>query len=135
MPMSAFLDALIVPHPRVFEVGANALETRHLRERGCTIESFDTNERDLRLLTLEKESFDAIWCHRLLTLTMDEYHRILGSFFRGLKPGKGILLISFQESRHPEHAFQALLRQSGFHTLSTGRNSADRWLAVIAKRV
>ena len=81
------------------------------------------DQQDLRLLSLKKESFDGIWSHLTLGhLSIDECHRVLGSFFLGLKPQTGILFISIAQTTHPENAFLSLLRQSGFQLLEKGKS-------------
>ena len=100
--------------------------------------------RDLRLLNLKKEFFDAVWCVRTLShFQLEEIQRIFGSFFQALRPRTGILVCDFLEGEgvrfedrslitryhgpqagtdlppriwhgFREEAFLALARQSGF---------------------
>ena len=96
------------------------------------IETVATTQ-DLRLLSLKKESLDGIWSHLTLEhLSIEECHRVLGSFFMGLKPGTGILFISISENRHPENAFLSLLRQSGFQLIEKGKSPDS--LAFLLRR-
>ena len=102
-----------------------------------------TTEKDLRFFQVQRESLDAVWCHRLPTKkswNIDELHRVLGIFFQALKPKTGILFLSFQSTQYPqpEKTVYSLLRQSGFLLPLNGTWSEDdskEYLALISKRV
>ena len=52
--------------------------------------------KDLRLLSLKREHYDAIWCTRTLPhFSIEDMQRILASFFQALKPGTGVLVCDF----------------------------------------
>jgi SAM-dependent methyltransferase len=58
----------------------------------------NVQHRDLRMLNLRRESFDAIWCTRTLPhFSIEDMQRILASFFQALKPRAGILVCDFHE--------------------------------------
>lgn len=75
--------------------------------------------RDLRMLGAGSESLDAIWwAHADAQYSIEDAFRILQSFFKALRPKKGILVISFskenRENPWPVRTVMTLLRQSGF---------------------
>lgn len=92
----------------------------------------EENRKDLRLLGLEAEALDAIWWGEANSkYSIEDAFRILQSFFRGLRPKKGVLVVHFsleKQARTLEHqpwnarTVMTLLRQSGFqlfHTLES----------------
>jgi predicted TPR repeat methyltransferase len=138
---------------------------------GFQAEGFDASERmvamaraqsgcrvwqaDLMLLSLPKESYDAIWSHGVLThLPASGCQRAMASFFAALQPG-GMLFVSITEGegisedrmddpsgpartihRYRSDDFASLIRQSGFQVLAQGRTQArPDQLAFIAKRI
>jgi 2-polyprenyl-3-methyl-5-hydroxy-6-metoxy-1,4-benzoquinol methylase len=172
--LQAFVNSL-PPHARVLDAGCGAgYAMQWLRDQGgCEVEGVDASEkliglartrgltascRDLRLLSVPRESFDGIWCSRTLPhLTIDECQRALASFFQALKPRTGMLFASFIEGTgersepfthdgapmrtfhfFTENAFLSLLRQSGFSLVARGERkdpaSGERWIAVVARR-
>ncbi len=87
---------------------------------------------DLRILGGAAETLDSAWWTGANTLySIDDAFRIFQSFFRRLKPKRGILVFSFAKANlnHPweSEAVMLLLRQTGFH-LSHSLESPDEHL-------
>ncbi len=124
-PESWFSDSL----PRgscIYYIGNEDPQTsgRFLRA-GHSVKFHDMN-RDLRLMSLTEASLDAIWWNDASRFfTLEDAHRILNTFFRGLRPG-GLLAMSFlkdEKLAKRSHiwkvtALQSLLRQSGYSLLA-----------------
>jgi 2-polyprenyl-3-methyl-5-hydroxy-6-metoxy-1,4-benzoquinol methylase len=112
-------------------------------------------QADLMLLSLPKESYDAVWAHGVLShLPAPGCQRAMASFFAALKPN-GTLFVSITEGegqsedrtddpsgpartiyRYRADDFASLIRQSGFQVVVQGRNPArPELLAFIAKRI
>lgn len=114
-------------------------------------------QRDLRLLSLRRETFDGIWCNRaLMHLSIEEAQRVLAGFFQALRPRTGVLFVSFLEGsatepnreelpdapgvtlhRYPVDGFFSLLRQTGFRVVLSGEKeeAGAKWRAVLAQRL
>ncbi len=76
-------------------------------------------EKDLRLLGVPIESLDAIWWSRANEkYSIEDTFRILQAQFKGLKPKKGILALSFlkvsADNPWSVRTVMTLLRQTGF---------------------
>ncbi|MBL7714700.1 MAG: class I SAM-dependent methyltransferase [Bdellovibrionales bacterium] len=115
--------------------------------------TFSFEARDVRLFSPPQESFDGIYCHRLISyLGPEEVRRVMMIFFRALKPKTGVLFLSHLKSgpataSHGERlgqtfaydpeAFQSLLRQSGFLTELKGTQSHlnQDWNAYVCRRI
>jgi hypothetical protein len=113
---------------------ADTLEERQtpvwLKAHGFSIEELDP-AKDLRFLTLKRESYDAIWAGRALgPLPIEEAQRVVATFFQALKPKTGIL---FAAHRYPDEAFASMIRQNGFQLLLSG--TREDWSAVIVRRI
>jgi SAM-dependent methyltransferase len=162
----------IPPGGTVLDAGCGTgRDLRYFNRRGFQAEGFDASaemvalartqsgcrvwQADLMLLSLPKESYDAIWSHGVLShLPAPGCQRATASFFAALKPG-GVLFVSIQEGegstedrtddpsgpartihRYRSDDFASLLRQSGFRVLAQGKNPArPDLLAFIAKRI
>lgn len=79
----------------------------------------DLHGKDLRMLGVAMETLDAIWWSKANTnYSIEDTFRILQALFKGLRPKKGILVLSFmKESKdHPwtVRTVMTLLRQTGF---------------------
>lgn len=79
----------------------------------------EVHVKDLRLLGVPTESLDAIWWSKAnSTYSIEDTFRILQAQFKGLKPKKGILALSFlKESKDNPWSVRTvmtLLRQTGF---------------------
>lgn len=89
-----------------------------LRRFGHTV--VRAEDRDLRLVTLPAERFDAVWWSEASeNFTLEDAQRILGIFFKGLRPRTGWIAVSFRHAPAGAHSwgrteFEALFRQSGF---------------------
>jgi hypothetical protein len=89
----------------------------------------DETEKDLRLLSVPPESLDAIWWDDANTkYSVEDAFRVFQTFFRGLRPKKGVLVFSFslekQAITNKHHAWNTrtvmtLLRQSGLELVHT----------------
>jgi len=109
--------------------------------------------RDLRLADFAAGTFDGIWCNRVLMhLSIEDCHRVLGIFFKALKP-RGVLFVSFIEGagsengsgggpgprvfRFAHEGFLSLLRQSGFTLILKGEREepgGEKWVGIFARR-
>jgi hypothetical protein len=74
--------------------------------------------QDLRMLGTPAEAFDAIWWSQANAhYSVEDAFRILQTFFRALRPKKGILVLSFskESKEHPwePRTVMTLLRQCG----------------------
>lgn len=92
----------------------------------------DINTKDLRLLGVTAESLDAIWWSKAnVTYSIEDTFRILQALFKGLKPKKGILALSFlkvsKDNPWSVRTVMTLLRQTGFQ-LFHSFESADEHL-------
>jgi SAM-dependent methyltransferase len=98
--------------PRVLDAGCGwGRELAWMRSRGWDAAGVDLSQqnveearrhglpveqKDIRLLTLPKEALDGVFCHRTLShLTLEETQRVLASFFQSLRPGSGLLFVSW----------------------------------------
>jgi SAM-dependent methyltransferase len=112
---------------------------------------------DLRLLSLEKESLDGVWCNGVLShLDATGCRRALASFFHAIR-SQGILFVSLQTAdretrledrrddpagparelfRYPAPEVASLIRQSGFTLLAQGQDLSrpDR-VGFLARRL
>ncbi|MDR3606699.1 MAG: hypothetical protein P4M08_04875 [Oligoflexia bacterium] len=92
---------------------------------------------DLRLVSLPREEYDAVWAHEsLFGYKADECRRAMATFFLTLKP-RGILFVSFEENEE-FHAddYASLVRQHGFTLISSGRDARyPERVAFIARRI
>jgi SAM-dependent methyltransferase len=117
-------------------------------------------QADFRMLKLPKEKYDGIWANRVFThLPPPGCQRVMQSFFSAMKKG-GLLFASFEEPKepnpdtqfthweeqigqfkkhyygYPQHEFESLVRQSGFHPTAMGQDQNNpRRKAVLAERV
>ena len=128
---------------------AQGLDDNHsvpaeLRAYGLDVEEVAAS-KDLRFLSLKRESFDAIWSGKCWShYSINDAQRILAAYFLSLKPKTGILFAVVDEktdetpAHQPEHrysekAFGALLRQNGFQILLQARHEGA--LAYLLKRI
>lgn len=101
-----------------------------LSARGFAIEPYDP-ARDLRMLSLPRESLMGAWLGNALTgFTIEDAQRIVASLFKALQPRSGMLFVAHSFS---ETGFESLLRQNGFEILNQGRRPP--WQAVTARRI
>lgn len=107
-----------------------------LTERGFEIQNLPP-DKDLRLLSLRRESFAGIWAGSGLTrhptrpiIPIEDAQRVIATFFQALVPGKGML---FAVHPYPAGAFASLLRQNGLEILSQG--IYDQKTAVLCRRI
>lgn len=111
--------------------------------------------RDIRLFSPTPESWDGIYCHRLISyLNAEEVRRVLMIFFQALKPKTGVLFLSHlladgsseamthgkkgeRYFAYDSEAFQSLLRQSGFSTELKGKQGFQNqdWNAYVCRRI
>ncbi len=84
----------------------------------------DFFEKDLRMLSLPKESFDGIWWENASArYALEDNQRILGLLFQTLKAKTGQLAISFNEPSWTIFAVESQLKQAGLiidHLLKSG---------------
>lgn len=88
-----------------------------------------TTERDLRFLSLAKESLDGFWWDNADHLfTLEESQRVLISAFQSLKPASGIFGITYSIKAWGDRAPLVLLRQSGFKVFRDFSRDSERCL-------
>lgn len=124
-PETGFCDAL-PSGSRIYYIGnEDPLTSGRFIRAGHSVQFHEKN-RDLRLLSLPESSIDGIWWSEASqTFTLEDAHRVLNTFFRGLKPG-GLLAFSFLKQESPDlvsrawkpFALQSLLRQTGYLLLA-----------------
>lgn len=101
-----------------------------LTQRGIEVQALDP-AKDLRLLSLKRESFDGIWAGTAFgTFPIEDAQRIIASFFQALRPRTGVLFAAHQ---FPETAFASMIRQNGFQPLLQGQ--WESWFALVAHRI
>jgi hypothetical protein len=120
-----------------------------LRSHGFEVEELDPS-KDLRFLSLKKESYDGVWSGRALgSLSIEEVQRVTASFFLALRPRTGMLFLAYplaqaapeaQGANEPgfqRDGFASMLRQNGYQTLNEGlrEQSGTSWIALIARRL
>lgn len=103
------------------ETGGRVLVTSEEPRATLIRLGYDVNlhGKDLRMLGVTTETLDAIWWAKANEhYSIEDTFRILQALFKGLKPKKGILALSFlKESKdHPwsVRTVMTLLRQTGF---------------------
>ncbi len=103
------------------ETGGRALVTSEDSFAMLTRMGYATelHTKDLRMLGVSTESLDAIWWTKANdTYSIEDTFRILQSIFKGLKPKKGILALSFLKAGKGNpwsvRTVMTLLRQTGF---------------------
>ena len=124
---------------------SNATLPAELRAHGLNVEEVAAS-KDLRFLSLKRESFDAIWSGESWPhYSIDDAQRILATYFQSLKPKTGLLFAVIAEKieedeaphqighRYSEKAFGALVRQNGFQILLQARREGK--LAYLLKRI
>lgn len=75
----------------------------------------DFFEKDLRLLSLPKETLDGIWWENAnARYKLEDNQRILALLFQALKPKTGQLALSFTEPTWTVFALESQLKQAGF---------------------
>jgi len=157
---------------RILDAGCGTgRDLRYFNRLGFQAEGFDASgemvalaraqsgcrvwQADLMLLSLAKESHDAVWAHGVLShLPAPGCQRAMASFFATLKTG-GMLFVSINEGegssedrtddpsgpartiyRYRSDDFASLLRQSGFQVVAQGKSATrPELLAYIAKRI
>jgi hypothetical protein len=101
-----------------------------LARRGIEVQ-YLPEDKDLRLLSLKRESYDGVWAgSALASHAIEDAQRVIATFFQALRPAGGML---FAAHSFPEPAFASLLRQNGFSIQLSGQNK-DR-LAVVSQRI
>ncbi len=140
--------------PRVLDAGCGAgVDLRWFHANDLRVDGIDLRpdalevaaragasvfQKDLRLAHFERAAYDGVWLNQVAQeLTPDELHRVLQSLFLALKPGTGLLFISFPDSFMTSAQMGALLQQTGFQRDSEGERTlpnGDRWHAYFALR-
>lgn len=106
-----------------------------LRIRGLSPRALDLS-RDLRMLSLARESLDGIWVGgagdtgAFNAISIEDAQRVVATFFKALRPTRGVLCIL-----HPYAplAFESMLRQNGFHILTQAERPGLTW--ALAQRI
>ena len=82
---------------------------------GPSTQVIDFSEKDLRLLSLPKESLDGIWWENASArYKLEDNQRILALLFQTLKPKTGQLALNFTEPPWTVFALESQLKQAGF---------------------
>jgi SAM-dependent methyltransferase len=122
---AGFEPEAIDPDPAKVELAA--------KNSGCKVWRADP-----MLLSLPKESYDAIWANRsLIGLPPHGCQRVMGSFFAAIK-SRGHLFVSIDVSTGQYSAgdFASLIRQSGFTVLMQGKDlDKPELVGFVARRI
>ena len=88
-------------------------------------------DKDLRFLSLKRESYDGVWAgSALLPLSIEDAQRVIAAFFQALTPLKGAF---FAAHSYPEAAFASLMRQNGFQILTQAQSEGVA--CVVSRRI
>lgn len=90
----------------------------------------DVVKKDLRMLGLPSETLDSFWWSNAdASYSIEDAFRILQILFKGLRPKKGILVLSFQklgkENPWSSRTVMTVLRQAGFQLFHTFENAEE----------
>lgn len=92
--------------------------------------SVDVVKKDLRMLGVPAESLDAFWWSTAnADYSIEDTFRVLQTLFKGLKPKKGILVLSFlkvsEKNPWAVRTVMTLFRQTGFQLFHSFENADE----------